>query len=130
VVDPIADLDRTGIDCKPSLSRFLLSPEGFFSPPDLDIRRRAGASSEATRSQVTVGKPDKLVGTCFISKEPDGRGDVELKRIKRSRGRSRPHAFRMGYATGGPEQLGQFPFGQALTREVSDRPSARQRLFE
>lgn len=36
----------------------------------------------------------------------------------------------MGYALGGPEQLGQFPFGQGLTREFSDRPPARQRFFE
>jgi hypothetical protein len=40
VVDPIGDLDGAGIDRKASLSWFLLSPEGFFPPSDIDIRRR------------------------------------------------------------------------------------------
>lgn len=51
MVDPIGDLDGTAIDRKASLSWFLLLPEGFFSPSDIDIRRRrTGAPSEATCS--------------------------------------------------------------------------------
>ena len=44
------------------------------------------------RSQVAVGKPGKLMGACFVMIEPAGRGDINLKGIKRSCGRSRPQA--------------------------------------
>ena len=88
------------------------------------------SSAAHSRAQVAVGKPDKVMGTCFITREPAGRGDVELKGIKRSRRRSRAQALRMGYALGGPEQLEQLPFGQGLTREFSDRAATRQCFFE
>lgn len=70
------------------------------------------------------------MGAWFVPVEPVGQGDVELKRIKCPRGGSGPQPLRMGYALCSPEQLGQFPFSQGLTREFSDRPSAGQGFFE
>ena len=65
-------------------------------------------------SQVALGKPDKAVAAGFVMVEPRVGSQVHFEGIKCPCGGGSPQALRVGYALSGPEQLGQFPFGQGL----------------